>query len=133
MTNYKLVMPGHLNHYGFLFGGNLLKWVDEVAWVAASMDYPGCHLVTIALDRVEFKKSARGGSILRFAIEREREGRTSVTYEVTVFRRNLHEPDEEEIFRTATTFVRVGEDGEKRALRDPVEAVPALTSEGEET
>jgi len=25
MENYKLVLPEHLNHYGFLFGGNLLK------------------------------------------------------------------------------------------------------------
>ena len=116
MTNYKLVMPEHLNHYGFLFGGNLLKWVDEVAWMAASTDYPGCHLVTIALDRVEFKKSATDGAILRFVAQRLREGRTSVSYEVVVFRRNLHEADEEEIFRTATTFVRVGDDGHKCPL-----------------
>ncbi len=24
MTSYKLVMPGDLNHYGFLFGGKML-------------------------------------------------------------------------------------------------------------
>lgn len=29
MTSYKLVMPGDLNHYGFLFGGKMLMWVDE--------------------------------------------------------------------------------------------------------
>ncbi len=118
MTNYKLVMPEHLNHYGFLFGGNLLKWIDEVAWMAASLDYPGCHLVTIAMDRIEFKKAARDGSILRFETERVREGRTSATYQVAVFRRALHETAEEDIFQTAITFVRVGEDGEKRPLRD---------------
>ena len=120
MTNYKLVMPGHLNHYGFLFGGNLLKWIDEVAWMTASMDYSGCHLVTIGMDRVEFKKSACDGSILRFETQRLREGRTSVTYEVTVFRRDLHEATEEEIFQTATTFVRIGPDGNKMPLRDPI-------------
>ena len=112
-------MPEHLNHYGFLFGGHLLKWVDEVAWMAASTDYPGCHLVTIALDEVVFKKSASDGAILRFACQRLREGRTSVTYEVVVFRRNLHESGEDEIFRTATTFVRVGADGNKCPLRQP--------------
>ncbi|MEI7902842.1 MAG: acyl-CoA thioesterase, partial [bacterium] len=41
MISYKLVMPEHMNHYGLLFGGNLLKWVDETAWMAASLDYPG--------------------------------------------------------------------------------------------
>ena len=27
MTTYKLVMPGDMNHYGFLFGGKMLMWV----------------------------------------------------------------------------------------------------------
>ena len=31
MTSYKLVMPGDLNHYGFLFGGKMLMWVDAVS------------------------------------------------------------------------------------------------------
>ena len=122
MTNYKLVMPEHLNHYGFLFGGNLLKWVDEFAWMAASLDYPGSQLVTIAMDAVEFKKGARDGAILRFEIDRAREGHTSVTYRVMVFRRTLHERIEEEIFGTAITFVRVGAGGVKLPLRDEADS-----------
>ena len=122
MTNYKLVMPEHLNHYGFLFGGNLLKWVDEFAWMAASLDYPGCQLVTIAMDAVEFKKGARDGAILRFEIERTRQGHTSARYRVTVFRRTLHERTEEEIFGTAITFVRVGADGIKLPLHDAADS-----------
>jgi len=38
MESYKLVLPEHLNHYGYLFGGNMLKWVDEISWIAASRD-----------------------------------------------------------------------------------------------
>ena len=33
MTTYKLVMPEDMNHYGFLFGGKMLMWIDEVAWI----------------------------------------------------------------------------------------------------
>jgi competence protein ComEC len=36
MESYTVVRPEHLNHYGHLFGGCLLKWVDEIAWIAAS-------------------------------------------------------------------------------------------------
>ena len=36
MESYKVVRPEHLNHFGHLFGGCLLKWVDEIAWIAAS-------------------------------------------------------------------------------------------------
>lgn len=117
MTTYKLVMPEHLNHYGSLFGGNLLKWVDEVAWMAASLDYPGCQLVTIALDKVVFRKSSRDGSVLRFETTRTKEGRTSTTYQVTVHRLSLDEPVEEEIFQTSITLVRVNDSGNKIPLR----------------
>ena len=63
MENHKLVLPGHLNHYGYLFGGHLLQWVDECSWIAATLDYPGCQLVTIAMDRVEFRKSGTPWSV----------------------------------------------------------------------
>ncbi len=66
MENHKLVLPEYLNHFGFLFGGYLLKWVDEYAWIAASLDYPGSNFVTIAMDKVEFRKSVRKGTILKF-------------------------------------------------------------------
>lgn len=116
MTTFKLVMPEHLNHYGFLFGGNLLKWVDEVAWMAASIDYPACHLVTIAMDRVEFRKPAGDGSILRFEGHRSHVGQSSVTYLVEVFRRELHAIGEDPMFSTAITFVRVDDQGRKISL-----------------
>ena len=66
MTTYKLVMPGDMNHYGFLFGGKMLMWVDEVAWIAVSEDYPTLHFVTVGMSKVEFKKSVHPQSVLRF-------------------------------------------------------------------
>ena len=113
MISYKLVMPEHLNQYGVLFGGNLLKWIDETAWMAVSLDYPGSRFVTIGMDRVEFKKGVSGGSIMRFVIVRHHVGRTSVTYSATVARRELHQSEEDVIFSTEITFVRVDENGVK--------------------
>lgn len=118
MTSYKLVMPEHMNHYGFLFGGNLLKWVDEIAWMAVSQEYPGAHFVTIGMDQVVFKKSVTLGSILRFEIHRIKEGHTSVQYSVEVYRKELHGTEEILIFHTDVTFVRVDEEGKKTPLHD---------------
>ena len=70
MENHKLVLPEHLNQYGFLFGGHLLQWVDESAWIAATLDYPGYNFVTIGMDKVEFKKSVRQGTILKLYADR---------------------------------------------------------------
>jgi len=116
MTTYKLVLPEHLNQYGFLFGGNLLKWIDEAGWMAASLDFPGHRFVTVGLDRVEFRKGAQGGNVLRFDVVRERTGTTSVTYSVDVFSDEPGAEDELHIFSTHVTFVHVGPDGAKRPL-----------------
>ncbi|UCD34541.1 MAG: acyl-CoA thioesterase [Nitrospiraceae bacterium] len=116
MENHKLVHPEHLNHYGFLFGGNLLKWVDEYAWIAASMEYPGCSFVTIGMDRVEFRKSVKEGTILTFIAEKTREGTTSVQYHVNVFRGNMREKQNEIIFSTRVTLVNVDREGRKTPL-----------------
>lgn len=112
MENYRLIRPEHLNHYGYLFGGYLLKWVDEVAWLEASLDYPDCRFVTVGMDRVAFKKPVKEGTILQFVGQRTREGATSVEYSVNVNDR------ESQIFSTHVTLVRVGEDGNKLALPD---------------
>jgi acyl-CoA hydrolase len=112
MQSFTLVRPGHLNHYGYLFGGYLLQWVDETAYIAASLDYPGSNFVTIAMDRVEFRKSIRLGAILRFETGRQRVGTTSVGYQVEVFDGPAPEP----VFSTQITFVALGPDGRKQPL-----------------
>lgn len=121
MENFKLVLPEHLNHYGFLFGGYLLKFVDEVAWIAASLKYPGFHFVTIGMDKVEFRKSVCEGTILRFKSTETRVGNTSVTFLVEVFRDVLldgNQPaEEEQVFSTSVTLVRVDDQGNKKSLR----------------
>jgi acyl-CoA hydrolase len=115
MENHKLVLPEHLNHYGFLFGGHLLKWVDEFAYIAASMEFPGSNFVTIGMDKVEFKKSVLQGTILKFMVERTKKGNTSLQYLVHVYRSNNLE-DNNFIFSTRVTFVRVDENGKKIPL-----------------
>jgi acyl-CoA hydrolase len=117
INQYKLVLPEHLNHYGYLFGGNMLKWVDEYSWIAASLDYPGCKFVTIGMDTVEFRKGVSKGAILRFELENACEGNTSVGYAVRVFAESIENGEEELVFSTNVTFVNVDEAGNKQTLK----------------
>lgn len=113
MTTYKLVMPEDMNHYGFLFGGKMLMWIDEVAWIGVSNDYPGYRFVTVGMSEVTFRKSVHPRAVLRFEFERKRIGTTSVTYHVDVYRRDIEATGEEHVFHTDITFVRVDEVGNK--------------------
>jgi acyl-CoA hydrolase len=121
MDHFTIIRPEHLNHHGFLFGGILLKWVDEFAWITASLDYPHCTLVTIAMDDIQFKERVLNGSILRFDIRPLMQGNTSVRYAVEVHADEPGADVEKKVFTTTVTFVRVDGDGRKTPL-------PALTN-----
>ena len=116
--HHKIVLRGHLNDYGKLFGGYLLQWIDELGYISVSLDFPGQHFVTIALDNVEFKHSIREGQILRFVCLQARVGNSSVTYHVQVFadRYPLENPDEV-LFETNITFVCIDKDGNKKSIQ----------------
>ena len=114
METHRLVLPGDLNQYGFLFGGRMLAWIDEASWIAASLDYPQCQFVTVAMNTVEFHHNVRDGKILKISCEREREGTTSATYAVRVIDEKAHGLL---IFSTRVTFVSVDDSGKKRSIR----------------
>ena len=116
MDNYTLVRPEHLNHHGYLFGGNMLKWVDETAWLVASRDFPGCTLVTIGMNDIVFNHRVQNGSILRFHMPPRRQGRTSIADTVECYADAPGSSVEEKVFSAEVTFVRVDAAGMKTPL-----------------
>lgn len=116
MEHYKIVLPEHLNDYGSLFGGNMLKWIDEIAYIRVSLDFPGRHFVTIGLDNVEFRHRIEKGQILRFACQQTRTGKTSVTYNVKVYGARYKRDDDVILFENNITFVCVDKNGNKRPI-----------------
>lgn len=114
METHRLVLPGDLNHYGYLFGGRLLAWVDEASLIAATADFPGCHFVTIAMDEVIFRHSIQNGTILSIDSQKVKQGTTSVTYQVEVFQGKNGQGNL--LFSTKVTFVNLDKNGVKRPL-----------------
>jgi acyl-CoA hydrolase len=116
MQHRKIVLPEFLNDQGSLFGGNLLKWVDEFAYITANLDFPGNRFVTIALDDVAFKNPIREGEILCFDIIQSKKGNSSITYQVKIIGEKLA-PKQQVLFQTSIVFVNVDKDGNKQAIR----------------
>ncbi|HLX63936.1 MAG TPA: acyl-CoA thioesterase [Planctomycetota bacterium] len=110
-----LVRPEHLNHHGYLFGGRLLEWLDEQAYISAmSLLKPEANLVTVAIDRVVFNKPVKQGSLLRFRSLPVHAGRTSLTVFTQVFL--LGAAAETEMFSAYVTFVCLGARERPRAV-----------------
>jgi acyl-CoA hydrolase len=116
MDHHKLVLPGHINHYGFLFGGYLLQWIDEFAYITATVEFPGLKFVTVAMKDVEFKRRIGVGEVLRFAVHREKTGTTSVQYRVRVYGLVVNPDPDEVLCETMMTFVSVNAEGNKAPI-----------------
>ncbi len=116
MDHYKLVLPEHLNHHGYLYGGNMLKWIDEFAYITVNQEFPGHNFLTMALDNVVFRKSVSMGEIIRFRVERTHLGTTSVQYSVKAYGTRHHAQPDEVLFETRITFVAVDEAGCKTPI-----------------
>jgi len=81
-SNHIMVRPQDMNHAGTLFGGTMMAWADELAYVAASLTYPGCTFVTKIFREFDFNSGAREGEIIRIDARVAGKGRSSVRVEV---------------------------------------------------
>lgn len=75
----KWVKPEDLNPNGTLFGGSLLKWIDEEAAIYAIVQLDNPHVVTKYISEINFVSSARQGDIIELGITAISFGTTSLT------------------------------------------------------
>ncbi|MGO1597937.1 MAG: acyl-CoA thioesterase [Sphingobacterium sp.] len=80
----KWVKPEDLNPNGTLFGGTLLRWIDEEAVIYAIVQLGNQLVVTKFISEINFVSSARQGDIIELGIEATHFGRTSITMRCVV-------------------------------------------------
>jgi acyl-CoA thioesterase YciA len=80
----KWVRPEDLNGHGTLFGGSLLRWIDEEAVVYAVIQLGNRRVVTKYMSEIEFVSSAELGDIVEIGLIATGFGRTSVTMRAEV-------------------------------------------------
>jgi acyl-CoA thioesterase YciA len=117
-----VMMPRDTNPHGTIFGGVILSYIDMAGATAARREValrggpPDTKIVTVALNRVEFKQPVFVGDVVRFDTTVLKFGRTSVTMQVTVVAeragQQIHVTDAEVV------YVGVAED------RRPVPLLP---------
>lgn len=75
----KLIKPEDLNANNTLFGGSLLRWIDEEAAIYAIIQLGTNKCVTKFMSEINFVSSARQGDIVELGIKAIDFGRTSLT------------------------------------------------------
>ena len=83
----KLIKPGDLNARNTLFGGMLLKWIDEEAGIYAMTKLNSKNVVTKFISEIDFVSSGKQGDVVEIGLDYKSIGRTSITFSCEV--RNL--------------------------------------------
>lgn len=80
----KLIKPENLNANNTLFGGALLRWIDEEAGIYAMTKLNSQKVVTKYISEIDFVSSAQQGDIVEIGIQFLSIGRTSITFRCEV-------------------------------------------------
>ncbi|DBA83851.1 hypothetical protein WJX77_012169 [Trebouxia sp. C0004] len=60
----QLIMPQHANSLGITFGGQVMRWMEQCAYIAASRVGRGGHLLTGSMDSIVFTQPTRVGDVM---------------------------------------------------------------------
>ena len=118
-----LICPAHINHYGRLFGGQLLKWIDELAGIVA-IRHCDATVTTAAIDNLQFQAPAYTGDMIVLRGMVTSVGNTSMEIRVDTYREAL-DGTREMINRAYIDMVCINRKGEPQQ-------VPELYIETEE-
>ena len=115
-----MMMPRDTNGQGCIFGGVLLSYIDQAGAVVAQRHSP-YRVVTVALEKVEFKQAVLVGDVVSFYGNLTAKGRTSLTVEVRVRAERFHQGRTRHIDVTSATLVFVSIDESGRPVPLPEE------------
>jgi acyl-CoA thioesterase YciA len=79
-----VMMPRDTNALGTIFGGVILSEIDLAAAIEAHRHHPA-KVVTVAMDKIEFKQPVRVGDLVSFFTETLRVGTSSIEVKVSVW------------------------------------------------
>ena len=108
----KWIRPEDLNPNGTLFGGSLLRWIDEEAAIYAIIQLDNKRVVTKFISEINFVSSAREGDIIEMGMEVVAFGHTSLTLRCQVRNKLTHKRI---LSIEKIVFVNMGEDGKPKA------------------
>ncbi len=108
----KLIKPENLNARNTLFGGALLRWIDEEAGIYAMTKLDSKNVVTKYISEINFINSAEQGDVIEIGLGFKKVGRTSISFSCEV--RNVF--TKQTIIKIENiVFVLVDEDGKSKA------------------
>ena len=108
-TIVRAIFPGSTNHYDTLFGGNALKWMDEVAFITATR-FGRKKFVTVSSDRIDFNVPIPGGHFAELVGEVSKVGNSSLVVDVSLFLEEMYNEGKILAVKGSFTFVAINDE-----------------------
>lgn len=113
-----VMMPRDTNAAGTIFGGVILSHLDLAAAIEAHKHHQGM-VVTVAMDKVEFKAPVQVGDLVSFHTDTLKVGRTSVQMRVSVWaQRRFGDGGHIAVTEALVTMVAVDSEGHPTPLNE---------------
>jgi acyl-CoA hydrolase len=106
----ELMMPGHANNLGHVFGGVILSMMDKCAAISA-LRHTRTSVVTASIDRVDFREPIYLGDLVVMRASVNYVGRTSMEVGVRVEAEDLETGKRRHTNSCYLTFVAVDRNG----------------------
>ena len=114
-----ILLPRDTNSFGTIFGGVILSHIDMAAAIECHRHHPG-RIVTVAMDKIIFRRPVFVGDLVSFFTETVRVGTTSITAKVSVWAQRRSGGNERvHVTEALVTMVAVDDQFRKVPLQKP--------------
>ncbi|PDW04644.1 acyl-CoA thioesterase [Candidatus Viridilinea mediisalina] len=120
------IFPADTNHYGTLFGGQAVAWIDQAAFICATR-WCRRKVVTVHLGEINFHHAVSQGSIIELVARLVRTGTSSMHISVELWWEPMDRDERVLACQAECVLVAIGDDGQSVAVP---QLLPATDDEG---
>ena len=114
---FKALFPSTINANGTLFGGQALKWMDEVAYITATR-FARERMFTANTEKIKFLKALYPDKIVEIIGKVEKVKLLRVFIKVEIYAEEMYGLNREKVIEGTFVFVALDENQKPKKLND---------------
>jgi len=114
----RIIFPVDLNDHDTLFGGNILKWMDEVAYITA-IRFCRQDMVTVSVDKISFNQPLPVGTIAEIVGRVTDVGNVRIKVNVSVFSEQSDTDEKQKVIEGQFYFAAINKEHKLARLAIP--------------
>ena len=113
---FKAIFPGMLNANKTLFGGEVLKWMDEVAYITATR-FTHERMFTVNTEKIKFLKAVYPDTIVEIVGRVEKVKMIRVFVKVEIYAEEMYGINREKVIEGTFVFAALDENNKPKQLK----------------